>query len=181
MVAALTAEQRALAADHVPYSRALACEMAKGLSRHRGDTESWAAVGLCSAAARFDERRGVKFTTFARRRIVGAMIEGIRGSYLIQRGKHWRERPLCLVEETHAELMPDPRPDPERALIAAETIGRLRASIAELPERERTIIVACWFSGRTLEDVSADLGLSKSWACRLLSKAELRLQRELSK
>jgi RNA polymerase sigma factor for flagellar operon FliA len=39
-----------------------------------------------------------------------------------------------------------------------------------LPEKNRKVIEGCYYQNRTLEDVGADMGLSKSWTCRIHAK-----------
>ena len=43
-----------------------------------GDLVQDGVIGLIDAAHRFDEARGIKFETFAERRIRGAMIDALR-------------------------------------------------------------------------------------------------------
>jgi len=43
-----------------------------------GDLVQDGVIGLIDAAARFDEKRGIKFETFAERRVRGAMIDALR-------------------------------------------------------------------------------------------------------
>jgi len=43
-----------------------------------GDLVQDGVIGLIDAAHRFDERRGIKFETFAERRVRGAMIDALR-------------------------------------------------------------------------------------------------------
>jgi RNA polymerase sigma factor for flagellar operon FliA len=65
----------------------------------------------------------------------------------------------------------DPSPGPEAAAVANDTAARLRACVADLPERERILIEACYFRHQTISDAGAELGLSKSWASRLHARA----------
>jgi RNA polymerase sigma factor for flagellar operon FliA len=48
---------------------------------------------------------------------------------------------------------------------------RVRAAIKELPEKERRLMEMYYFEEKTLEEAGGALGLSKSWACRLHSRA----------
>jgi hypothetical protein len=81
---ALTDEQRELAA--APESLALARRVAREYKRHLNgvrtlplaDLYSAALLGLVDAARRFDPGRGARFTTFARRRVAGAVVEYVR-------------------------------------------------------------------------------------------------------
>ena len=75
------------AADHehrivagIPFVEALARRMASSMpnSIDIGDLVQDGVLGLIDAAKRFDEDRGIKFETFAERRVRGAMIDALR-------------------------------------------------------------------------------------------------------
>ena len=54
--------------------------------------------------------------------------------------------------------------------------AKLRAAIAELPERERSLMTKVYWEGKTLVEAGGDLGVSKSWASRLHAQAVERLR-----
>ena len=64
----------------LPFVEALARRMAATMphSIDLGDLVQDGVIGLIDAAHRFDEERGIKFETFAERRIRGAMIDALR-------------------------------------------------------------------------------------------------------
>lgn len=64
----------------VPFVEALARRMAATMphSIDLGDLVQDGMIGLIDAANRFDEGRGIKFETFAERRVRGAMIDAMR-------------------------------------------------------------------------------------------------------
>src|SRR5215831_18765072 len=64
----------------LPFVEALARRMAASMpnSIDIGDLVQDGVIGLIDAAHRFDEERGIKFETFAERRIRGAMIDALR-------------------------------------------------------------------------------------------------------
>ena len=49
----------------------------------------------------------------------------------------------------------------------------------ELPEQERTLVAGHYFEGRRFDEVAASMGLSKSWASRLHTRAVSRLTKRL--
>src|SRR5512132_2304849 len=65
---------------HLPFVEALARRVASTMphSIDIGDLVQDGVIGLIDAAHRFDEARGIKFETFAERRIRGAMIDALR-------------------------------------------------------------------------------------------------------
>ena len=64
----------------IPFVEALARRMASSMpnSIDVGDLVQDGVLGLIDAARRFDEDRGIKFETFAERRVRGAMIDALR-------------------------------------------------------------------------------------------------------
>src|SRR2546429_9471009 len=64
----------------IPFVEALARRMAATMpnSIDIGDLVQDGVIGLIDAAHRFDEDRGIKFETFAERRVRGAMIYALR-------------------------------------------------------------------------------------------------------
>src|SRR6476646_4555831 len=64
----------------LPFVEALARRMAASMphSIDIGDLVQDGVLGLIDAAHRFDEDRGIKFETFAERRVRGAMIDALR-------------------------------------------------------------------------------------------------------
>jgi RNA polymerase sigma factor FliA len=48
---------------------------------------------------------------------------------------------------------------------------RLRQAVAGLPDKERRLMELYYFADKNLEEAGAELGLSKSWACRLHARA----------
>jgi RNA polymerase sigma factor FliA len=48
---------------------------------------------------------------------------------------------------------------------------RVRAAVAALPDKERRLMELYYFADKNLEEAGAELGLSKSWACRLHARA----------
>lgn len=74
------AERNKLAEENIKLVVVIATRMKMGLP-HRvalDDLISDGNLGLLSAASRFDPSRGVKFTTWASKRIRGAMMDGLR-------------------------------------------------------------------------------------------------------
>jgi RNA polymerase sigma factor for flagellar operon FliA len=59
----------------------------------------------------------------------------------------------------------------DEQLLDAEDSQRVRAALVTLPEKERQLLELYYFADMNLEDAGKKLGLSKSWACRLHSRA----------
>lgn len=75
-----TAAQDRRIVSGLPFVEALARRMAASMpnSIDIGDLVQDGVLGLIDAAHRFDEARGIKFETFAERRVRGAMIDALR-------------------------------------------------------------------------------------------------------
>jgi len=67
-------------------------------------------------------------------------------------------------------------PTPDELVIAREGSERVKQALADLPERERIVVTGMYFEERSLDDIGAQLGISRSWACRIHTKG-LRLMR----
>ena len=65
----------------------------------------------------------------------------------------------------------DPEVDPERSLATAETGALLAEAVAHLPERERSVVVACYYQGYSLRDIADELGVSASRISQLHARA----------
>ncbi len=77
---AVAASQNRRIVAGLPFVEALARRMAASMpnSIDIGDLVQDGVLGLIDAAHRFDEARGIKFETFAERRVRGAMIDALR-------------------------------------------------------------------------------------------------------
>lgn len=85
----------------LPFVEALAWRMAASMpnSIDVGDLVQDGVIGLIDAAHRFDEGRGIKFETFAERRVRGAMIDALRRDAW-PRGVRRQRRELDAARET---------------------------------------------------------------------------------
>jgi RNA polymerase sigma factor for flagellar operon FliA len=68
---------------------------------------------------------------------------------------------------------------PEEALAQAELRELVRRTIEELPEQEALLVRRHYLEGERFDRVAHDLGLSKSWASRLHTRAVARLSKRL--
>jgi len=70
-------------------------------------------------------------------------------------------------------------PDPERAFERAELLEVVRGAIDDLPPQEAELVRRHYLEGERFDHVAAELGLSKSWASRLHTRALGRLSSRL--
>ena len=84
---------------------------------------------------------------------------------------------ITSIEAAEALQIEDERePIPSEVLEMGESRRAVLDAIEELPNQERDIIKMYYFGDMTLQVVSEKLGLSKSWASRLHSRAVKNLQ-----
>jgi RNA polymerase sigma factor for flagellar operon FliA len=82
--------------------------------------------------------------------------------------------------DEHGEAT-DRAPNAEDRLARAELLARIHESIRALPDAERTLLQRHYFDDVTFEQAAAELGLSKSWASRLHSRAVETLAKSLKR
>ena len=73
----------------------------------------------------------------------------------------------------------DARSSPEEALGTAELLAIVRSAIVTLPREEQELVRRHYLEGERFDRVATDLGLSKSWASRLHTRAIQRLANKL--
>ncbi len=73
----------------------------------------------------------------------------------------------------------DPSRSPEEATEQAELLKLVTDALATLPEQEALLVRRHYFEGERFDNVAAELGLSKSWASRLHTRAIERLTKRL--
>lgn len=94
----------------LPFVESLARRMASTMphSIDLGDLVQDGVLGLIDAAHRFDEARGIKFETFAERRVRGAMIDALRRDAWPRGVRRVRRELEAAREELRRELGAEP-------------------------------------------------------------------------
>ena len=106
----LVASQRARIAAGLPFVESLARRVASSMphSIELGDLVQDGMLGLIDAAFRFDEARGIKFETFAERRVRGAMIDALRRDAWPRGVRRQRRELEAAREQLRRELGAEP-------------------------------------------------------------------------
>src|SRR5947208_881220 len=73
--------------------------------------------------------------------------------------------------EAAASVADESRPAPDLAVEGQRMAARVRRAVGALPDKERRLMELYYFADKNLEEAGAELGLSKSWACRLHARA----------
>ncbi len=192
-----------------------------------GDLVQDGMLGLIDAADRYDDDRGIKFETFAERRVRGAMIDALRrgawprGIRRVRRevkeareklraesgtepttteiARHLRMdeaklaralRRISVIEATspltasetvnHSDLppvlSPSAPPAPDAQCERTEVRDRIRAAIAALPERERTVVGRYYYGESTMKEIGGEIGVNESRVSQLHARAIARLR-----
>jgi len=102
--------QRERIANGLPFVESLARRVAASMphSIELGDLVQDGMLGLIDAAFRFDEARGIKFETFAERRVRGAMIDALRRDAWPRGVRRQRRELETAREELRRELGSEP-------------------------------------------------------------------------
>lgn len=106
----LVARQRDRIAAGLPFVETLARRVAASMphSIELNDLVQDGMLGLIDAAFRFDEARGIKFETFAERRVRGAMIDALRRDAWPRGVRRQRRELEAAREELRRELGAEP-------------------------------------------------------------------------
>jgi RNA polymerase sigma factor FliA len=130
----MAAHRDRLVEEHLPLVRSIANKLRGRLGKtlEPGDLVAYGTQGLLEAAARYDPRHGVAFSTFAYYRIRGAMFDGMRTM-------GWYSRSDCArfrAEERAGEYLAAvaEREAAERASAPAETAGTATDALAAIAE-----------------------------------------------
>jgi RNA polymerase sigma factor FliA len=166
-----------------------------------GDLVPYGCEGLITAAKAFDADKGIPFEMYAHHRVRGAIQDGIRrlaGYNHAMRDRHaaqkrvelarQRQQSLSETLERLAEFV-EQNPTPRRAgLIEAAAVAdahaspetnvhlariadQVRAAAASLETTERRIVEGLYFEDQTLDQASANAGVSKGWGSRKHARA----------
>lgn len=134
------------------YARYRAEERANEYLRNRADREGAAQVGTASQAG------AVKADAESTLAEVNEILSGIATVHI--------------TSLEAASTVPDESlPAPDVAVESRRMSRRVREAVAALPDKERRLMELYYFADKNLEEAGAELGLSKSWACRLHARA----------
>ncbi len=127
----------------LPFVESLARRMASAMphSIDLGDLVQDGVVGLIDAARRFDEDRGIKFETFAERRVRGAIIDALRRDAWPRGVRRARRELEAAREELRRELGGEPSLADLAKRVGADE-ARLERTIVRISTIESTSSVA---------------------------------------
>jgi len=155
--------------------------------RTPGHVEYWdlvqdGMIALVKAADDYQPERGNKFWTYAERRCLGAMTDGIRRMNR-EMGRYGNRRAQVLsldeilveIEEIHSPL-----PSPDANWERRETDTRLIRAVKSLGAVRRTVIYLYFWRDCDYEQIAEAIGVSRSGAWRILKAALRQLKTKLA-
>jgi RNA polymerase sigma factor for flagellar operon FliA len=149
------------------------------------DLVAYGAIGLVEAATRFEER-GVPFAAFARRRIHGAIVDGIRVQHWFGRradrrlridrvGHDWQVA-LGAGHQAYNDVRWDGRPLVSPPADTADVNEQLAAALRGLPVLERRVIELHHYQEKTITQAAEELRIGRPRASRLHARALVNLR-----
>ena len=155
---------------NMPFAAAIARNIGKSLPRHASldDVTSSAYVGLIEASRRFRPASGVKFTSFARYRVRGAVLDSLRALDHLTRGQRTAVKQTAALPAwdsgpvPHPDELPSHDGGPEEAGIASERSHALARALTLLPSRQQRILRAYYADGLTMREVGLLIGVNES-------------------
>ena len=142
-------------------------------SMEREDLVSCGIIGLIEAVDRFDPTRGFEFSTFAVKRIRGAVYDGIcqySGLTRYGYGQHRKKRDgeESVFEFCSLEMEENGNGgDPEQWLDEQEERELVKGAVQQLSEMQRNVIFQHYYREKPLRQIAAQLQYSPSWVGRL--------------
>ena len=177
-----------LVVDHLELAGAIAGHISKRLPRHLDiqDLHQDARLGLLCAAAAYDARKRVPFAAFARQRISGAIVDGLRQNDHLSRSARARVKaeggeapaPASL---TFPDRIPGTLEPPDRHAAQAECQRLLNAAAAALPMRLRIVLHAYYHCGQTMRVIGENLGISEGRVSQIHARALRLLRRHFNR
>lgn len=178
---------------YIPMVKQIAAKIAARLPScaliDAGDLLSHGMFGLRDAIGKFDPNRGVKFTTYAPRRIHGAMTDGIREMDHVSRSMRRRGQvPEKLSLDKPVHRTDDGNDVLAHQFIAAAADGSLEtrdamAAICKGFNRCETLIIRLYYeTDLTMKQIGRTVGFSESRVSQihghLLDRLRAKLTRE---
>lgn len=192
---------------HLHMARLIAIRVARRLPRHVeiGDVISAAYLGLADAAMRFKPERGVPFGAYARRRILGAILDDLRERDMLprlarravregrsshamvqiqhtdhagrrDRDEEWHPR-RARAWAARSEIEPYlMTADPAVELEHRNATAILRRAIVELPHAERMAVIGRYHLGLSQASIGLTLGVHQATISRLEDAGRRRLR-----
>ena len=144
------------------------------------DLVGYGTVGLVEAATRFEER-GVPFSAFARPRIYGAIVDGIRAQHWFGRradrrlridrvGHDWQVA-VDAGHQAHNDVRRNGRPMVCPPTETEDVADQVAVALRCLPVLERRVVELHHYQHKTISQTAKELGICRPWTSRLHARA----------
>ncbi len=189
----LTDEQRELAAGYTALASLVANDQIERrpslLGPLRDEVRAAAFDGLIDAAQKFRAGRGIKFSTYARHRIRGAIQDWMRSKdhltrhyRLVARStgvEAWRA-PLSLDRAPRlAARLVDHGRSPFAQVERMQIVALLEEAASRLPDHTRAVLALRYTEEWGLKEIGRAMGYSESRACQVLQRAHEALRAQV--
>ncbi len=169
----LTPEQRELAGQFLPLARALAKPLKMIFNQWRDEFESAACLALVEAARSYDPSRNIRFATFARFRIRGALVDvgRVMAPLRIEDDPNPGPNVITLTpyNEEHGKVLVAVEPPPVGA--EYDDIEEVEHWLKRLPGKHAQVCRLSYLYGKTQGEIAEALGCSQSEVTRLHRKS----------
>lgn len=161
----LTPEQQELASKYVLFARSLAKPYKRKFPELRNQLDSAALFGLVQAVQTYNKDRNIKFATFARYRILGAVRDAQRecipkGYWKSPSEKYPDIKGLTFESEVKGTVL-NVSPNEDHTLGSESTEWMLNL-FSKLPRLERFICEQLYIHGKLQSEIAAEIGKSRS-------------------
>ncbi len=179
-----------LIVDNLKYVRGLVKHVLANYGYDDGyfnDCYSSASLALVEAYKKYDPNSGYPFKSFFYLRVRGAVIDCIRrltsptGRYSKESTKKtvkdhdYNIKQVAVQNEFSGEFMYDyydyDSLDPEEFTIEDEVKGLMGQVLADMPMRDRMILVHYYIDGMTFEQIANTMDITRGWVSRVHKKA----------
>jgi len=152
------------------------------------DMLSIGTIGLIKAVDTFQEGKGTRLGTYASRCIENELLMVLRSDKKQSREVHLNE-PVGSDREgneiTLFDVLEAEKEDVVESLTLQENIRKLYEMLREMPEPERTILVARYglygVKSRTQREIAGELGISRSYVSRIEKRAVENMREKFTK
>lgn len=177
----------ALVATCMDLPRLVARGVIKIDSWLREEVELSGFEGLARAARFYDEGQGVTFRQWATICVQGAELDCLRRLGWVPKRVWARlsedERSAAAHVPLDMSLLDElvTLETAEEDLVAAERSSAVLLALAGLPRSEAAVLFGLYFQDLTLDELGELYGFSRSWGCRLHSKALVTLRKRMAR
>ena len=156
-----------LVIDSLPLAAHIAGNISKRLPPRVDprDLRQEACLGLLDAARRYDAGKGVPFGAYARRRIRGAVMDGLRREDHLARAARAQARaegaevPVQSIQLTAPDQVVGGLTSPHEDTVDAERARLVADAIETLPARLRAVLRAYYWNGDFMTEIAGELGI----------------------